>query len=123
MAKFSALSDVFPAFDVRGSAPRDIGTKMGEMHGSFRKFLASDGQDNARKRAMLLHYAGVQVYDIFVTLPDRGDAKDFNKASKALTAYFSPKKNVDFEVYKFRQSTQSENETVGEYYSMSVYAH
>lgn len=72
----------------------------------FENFLlAMDIKDNARKRAMLLHCAGEQVYDIFVTLPDRGEAKDFIKASQALAKYFSPKKNVDFEVYKFRQST------------------
>ena len=56
-----------------------------------------DIKDNARKRAMLLHYAGQQVHDIFVTLPDKGEAKDFDKTITALDTYFSPKTNIDFD--------------------------
>ena len=43
--------------------------------------------DTLRKRALLLHYVGVEVFDMFDTLPkaETGEAKDFEKATAALT--------------------------------------
>ena len=61
--------------------------------------VAMNVDDNdARQRALLLHYAGEQVYDIFETLTDTGESDDFDKACEKLTAYFSPKKNIEYEV-------------------------
>ena len=70
--------------------------------------------DTARKRALLLHYAGVEVFDIFDTLPkaETGEAKDFEKATAALTKYFSPTKNIEFEVHKFRQASQKRSTAI-----------
>ena len=97
---------MFSAFYVHGGAPGTLGSRWEKWKARFENvLLAMDIKDNARKRAMLLHYAGEQVYDIFVTLPDKGEAKDFDKAITALATYFSPKTNIDFEVYMFRQST------------------
>ena len=43
--------------------------------------VAMNVDDNdARQRALLLHYAGEQVYDIFETLTDTGESDDFDKA-------------------------------------------
>ena len=53
--------------------------------------------NDARQRALLLHYAGEQVYDIFETLTDTGESDDFDKACEKLTAYFSQKKNIEYE--------------------------
>ena len=44
-----------------------------------------------RRRALLLHLAGTDVQDIFFTLPDTGDGKDYRKAVNALNVYFVPK--------------------------------
>ena len=68
-----------------------------------------------RKRAMLLHYAGEAVHDIFQTLSETGEAKDYALAIKKLTDYFAPKQNVDFETYKFRQTRQEVSETLDQY--------
>ena len=75
--------------------------------------------DTARKRALLLHYVGVEVFDIFDTLPkaETGEAKDFEKATAALTKYFSPTKNVEFEVHKFRQASQKPGKTIDSYHT------
>lgn len=62
-----------------------------------------DIKDDTQKRARLLHYAGERVFDIFDTPPETGEDKDYEKAKEDLTKYFSPTKNQDFEVYKFRQ--------------------
>ena len=43
-------------------------------------------------------------------MSDTGD--DYDTAQKKLDDYFSPKKNVDFEVFQFRQAVQQKGETV-----------
>ena len=55
--------------------------------------VAMNVDDNyARQRALLLHYAGEQVYDIIETLTDTGESDDVDKACEKLTAYFSPRR-------------------------------
>ena len=73
-------------------------------------FIGLDIKDKKRQRALLLHYSGEEVNEIFDTLADTGE--DFEAAKTKLTAYFAPKKNTEFEIYKFRQSKQSKDETV-----------
>ena len=50
-------------------------------------------KDATRKRALLLYSAGEEVSDIFETLPDQGEEKDYAKAVTALNGYFHPKVN------------------------------
>ena len=47
--------------------------------------IASNIKDPSRKRALLLYQAGPEVHEIFKTLPDTGDEKDFDKAVQACT--------------------------------------
>ena len=61
-----------------------------------------------RQRALLLHYAGEDVNDVFETLTDTGD--DYAMAVTKLTDYFAPKKNTEYEIYKFRQAKQQPEE-------------
>ena len=44
--------------------------------------------DNTQKRALLLHCAGMEVQDIFDTLTDTGEDKDYDKAIEALRCVF-----------------------------------
>jgi hypothetical protein len=60
-------------------------------------------KDTARKRALLLYQAGPEVHEIFKTLPDTGDEKNYEAAVNALTAYFEPEKNRIYQTYMFRQ--------------------
>jgi hypothetical protein len=48
---------------------------------------AMDITDESRKRALLLHYSGEEVNNLFDTLPDNGEDKDYKKACEALTSY------------------------------------
>ena len=52
--------------------------------------VGMDVKDKKRQRALLLHYAGEDVNDIFETLSDTGD--DYATAVKKLTDYFEPRR-------------------------------
>ena len=73
--------------------------------------------DESRKRALLLHYIGEEVHNLFDTLPDKGEDTDLKKACEALALYFTLKKNVCFEIFKFRNLKQEAHETVDEFHT------
>ena len=79
--------------------------------------------DKARKKALLLHYAGDEVFTIYESFPaqQRGEGDDVNDEYKALVdsfnAHFTPKKNIDFETFKFRQCRQNEGETIDAFHT------
>ena len=73
--------------------------------------------DNKQKRAMLLHFTGPAVDEIFDTLADTGEAKDYDKAIDALNAHFIPKVNTLHEEYIFRQAKQNKGETLDAYHT------
>ena len=79
--------------------------------------LAADVKEPQRQRALLLYQAGPEVYNIFKTLPETGDEKDYKKAVDALTKHFEPDKNQIFEIYNFRQATQMTEETIDEFHT------
>lgn len=64
-----------------------------------------------------MHYAGPDVDDIFETLPDTGEDKDYKKAVECLNAYFVPKVNTVYEEYQFRQAKQRSNENLASYHT------
>jgi hypothetical protein len=82
----------------------------------FQNFMvALNITDHKRKKALLLHYAGDEVHNLFDTLPDVADADDhYIAATNALNTYFKPKKNREYEVHIFRQSKQRAGESVDE---------
>ncbi|XP_053380302.1 uncharacterized protein K02A2.6-like [Mercenaria mercenaria] len=77
--------------------------------------IGLDITNEKRKRALLLHYAGEEVNDIFDTLSETGD--DYKTALLKLTEYFAPKKCTEYEVYKFRQAKQESSETIDTYHT------
>lgn len=77
-------------------------------------FTGMDINDNGRKRALLLHYAGESVYDIYNA--EKGESPTTYVGTKqVLSTYFSPRKNVQMAVYKFRNCKQSGTQTLDEY--------
>ena len=56
---------------------------------------------------------GEATHSIFDTLSETGD--NYETAIAQLDEYFSPKKNVDFEIFKFRTAAQQTNETIDQY--------
>jgi hypothetical protein len=57
-----------------------------------RSIVAMDIKDGTRKRNLLLYLASPEVDEIFKTLPEIGEEKDFELAVKKLNEYFAPKK-------------------------------
>ena len=74
-----------------------------------------NANNRQRRRALLLHLAGTDVQDIFFTLPDTGDVKDYKKAVDALNAYFVPKVDTTYARHCFRQLTQAPGESVRQF--------
>ena len=103
----------YPPFDIAGPA---VGQRWGKWLLRFERLLIiAKVTDPTDKRAWLLHYAGEKVNDIFGTLPDTGNDADFDKAKEKLNSYFKPKVNVDFEVIKFRECEQKEEESIDDF--------
>ena len=75
--------------------------------------VATNITNDKQKRAMLLYQAGSATQEIFDTLTNTGE--DYKTAQEKLDTYFSPKKNVDYEVFQFRQAVQSPGETVEQF--------
>ena len=75
------------------------------MDQAARNFVAADIKEKTRQSAFLLYYAEEEVCDIFETLPESG--ADFETAKEKLTEYFDPKKNVEYDIYNFRQAKQN----------------
>ena len=85
-----------------------------ELFADGKGLIVNDENANnrQRRRALLLHLAGTDAQDIFFTLLDTGDAKDYKKAVDALNAYFVPKVDTTYARHCFRQLTQAPGESV-----------
>ena len=104
-----------PSFDAHGS-PSSLGQHWKQWLTRFQTYVTASGiTDDTQKRAMLLYLTGPAVQDIFETLSDTGEAKDFKIANEKLTEYFTPKKNAMYEVYVFHQARQHEKETLAQF--------
>ncbi|XP_064475327.1 uncharacterized protein LOC135389192 [Ornithodoros turicata] len=107
------LLPAFPKFDPHTDAS-SLAQRWTKWHAHFENFLlAANVTDPTRKRAMLLHYAGEEVYDIFQTLPDM--QSDYDTAVARLRAHFAPKKNTVYEKHVFRQAKQDTGETLDQF--------
>ncbi len=86
----SLLPPVFLPFII-GDNPNAVGSCWYEWLDCFESYLAAmDIKDATRKRAMVVHFAGEDVYKIFRTFEETGQAKDYNIAKAKLTEYFKP---------------------------------
>ena len=109
----------FAEFDVHSDGAVD--TRWKKWLARFRNLLLALDVDNAkRQRALLLHYAGESVNEIFETLPDTDAGEDENPLEKAVTAltnYFTAKKNREYEVYVFRKAKQESDECISAFHT------
>ena len=71
--------------------------------------IAMGIQNNGQKRALLWYYGGDELCEILETL-NSGDT--FDSAVEAFDRYIQPQKNVEFEIYKFRQAKQETVENI-----------
>ena len=102
----------FPSFSVHED-DTSISPRWKKWLKRFQMYLAAhDGKDATRKRAPLLYSAGEEVSDIFETLPDQGEEKEYEKAVAGLDVYFQPK--VD-KTYVFGIAAQNVGESLDSY--------
>jgi hypothetical protein len=110
----------FSPFDITNQA--SLAQRWAKWLERFQNFLVALNitEDHARRKAMLLHYAGEPVYDVYSSLPmvERGaNVNEYEHVVTRLTDYFAPKKNIDYEVYVFRQMKQKPDEALDSYYT------
>ena len=77
-------------------------------------FVALDIKDKIRQKALLLHYGGTNLADIYYTIATEED-KEYRHVKAKLNAYFEPKINITFETYNFRQLTQEQEEPIDKF--------
>ncbi|KAL1466852.1 hypothetical protein MTO96_026362 [Rhipicephalus appendiculatus] len=126
-----SMLSAFPFFDARATDANNVGTEWLKRVKRFRNFIVACGiTDDARKTALLLHYVGEDIYDTYCALPDvpaaaaasavssTDDATPlYTAARRKLDDYFAPRVNATFEVYRFRQAMQLENESLDAFYA------
>ena len=116
--KIDDLTSVKPV-DPHGE-PSGVGRRWQHWLKSFSVYANSKGllitvdkaDNKVQRRALLLHSAGEAVQAIFETLADTGEAKDYEKAVKALNDYFIPRVNSTYQKHLFCSMEQQDGETV-----------
>ena len=68
-----------------------------------------------RRRALLLHSAGTDVQDIFLTLTETGDRREYDVAVTALNNYFVPKVNNALARQVFHGINSAAGETIQQF--------
>lgn len=103
-----------PHFDV--SDVTGIASKWQRWRRAFELYATGKGIEGAAQaKALLLHTAGMDVQDIFFTLPEGTGDNVYAKALNALDKYFKPQANVPYERSVFRSMAQSTQETIEQY--------
>ena len=115
MAAVCNWNSGIPTFDPKVE-PTSIAPRWQRWKRAFELFIVGKGiTDKTQKRALLLHCAGMDVQDIFDTLPNNGEDNDYDKAIEVLDTYFNPATNVPYERHMFRRMMQEENETIDQF--------
>ena len=113
------MSDVgtLPAFNCKVVEPSQLSVSWNRWLRSFKYYIVGRNvTDVEQKKALLLHFAGPDVQDIFETLksaaPDEDPKIDdaYDVAVKRLNAYVCPKKNIAYERHVFRKIQQESGE-------------
>ena len=101
----AAMLPDFAAFDVN-CEPTSLGITWKKWVSRLENlFVALDIKDENRKKALLLHYGGEQLSDIFATIAEEDDLT-YKLARVKLDAYFEPKVNLTYETYNFSTVVQ-----------------
>ena len=114
----SVTINPMPEFSPDAKIGTSLATRWSNWQSDFEMYLTASGiTDPKRKRALLLYQAGARVREIFKQIPETGTDEDYEIAKQKLKAYFDPQKNRRYEVYRFRQTTQEDNETLDQFHT------
>lgn len=102
-----------PPFDT-DTEPSSVGPRWTKWIQRFENYTAAFNiSGDARLKVLLLHLAGERVHDIYDTLAVSSDK--YADVKTKLDTYFTPKKNVLYEVYVFRKAVQHPSESLDTY--------
>ena len=105
----------FPKFNVH-EEEHSVGVRWEKyLHKLENLFVGLNIEAKKRRKALLLHFAGDAVFDIYETVGLGGDDSNYDETKEALTQYLNPKKNTEFERYGFRQMKQWKSESADQF--------
>ena len=82
----------------------------------FDNFVVAKGiTHDARKKCLLLHVAGEYVFDVADALTD--EELTYAAQKNKLNEHFAPKRNVEYEIFMFRQAAQESGENIDKYHA------
>ena len=101
----------FPYNDeLRGTA----GTRWPVWVRDFELYLEGSGvKDAGQKKSLLLYTMGTAAREIYFTI--KGGSDDYAAVKKAMSTYFAPLKNLDYEIFVFSQMRQRESESLDDF--------
>ena len=109
-----------PPLDLTRSALQ-VADRWRKWKCTFEYYTEGRGVDNVRKKtSRLLHFAGMEVQDIFEDLqhpgpiPETGD-NAYKVAIRKLDSYFRVEENIPYERHVFRQLSLQEGETADQF--------
>lgn len=78
-------------------------------------FIGMNLKDDDRKRALLLHYVGDTVFDIYEAEKSSSDDTSYEETKEVLTSYFEPKRNIQMDIFNFRSCKQKVNQSLDDF--------
>ena len=109
---------VYPPFDIHQDKPPGPRWKKWKKR-LANLFGAMKITDADQQKAMMLHYGGEPFNDLVdtLTIPASTNAlTDYDQLVATLDGYFEPKKNLEYEIYIFREATQKPEETIDQFH-------
>ena len=114
----SAPVQPMPEFNQGAEVVASVATRWTTWLSDFEMFLLASGiTDTKHQRALFLYTAGPRVREIFKQISNNGDDNNFKTAKEKLTEYFQPQTNRQYEVYRFRQTKQNQEESLDQYHT------
>ena len=96
-------------FLVDKSITTNLDKKWNSYLDEFELFIVAPGvTDKKQKLALLLHLGGKDLREIYKTMTEEND--EYASVKDKLTNYFRPKKNLTYERYLFKSTTQNPDE-------------
>ena len=103
------------SFNPKGE-PHSLSQRWKRWKRAFNLYVTGKKVSNeAQKRALFLHVAGMDVQEIYFPLAADAESATFKATVKVLDDYFVPKTNVPFERHLFRQIVQENGETIDQF--------
>eukprot|EP00794_Sanderia_malayensis_P004282 gene4282-4850_t len=108
-----------PQFDCKGE-PTTVGARWRKWRRAFEFFIEGKGVRDAKQmKAMLLHCGGMDLQDVYFTLPEAPEPGEgetvFTVAMAQLDRHFTPQVNVPYERHLFRNMAQLPTESIDQY--------